>query len=317
VRLVPRGADPAAHAVGLDPQPATVNYLLGPDRARWNTGAATFARIAQQGVYPGVDFVYYGNGGELEYDIVVAPGADAGAVRLGVEGAASVRLDDGHLVIDTAAGPLTQRRPVAYQQIAGARVAVAADYELRGDEEVGLRLGAYDPSIALVIDPVLSYSTYLGGTGFDSVQHVAVDSLGAAYVTGFSLNSTFPATVGDTTFGGTRDAFAAKFSAAGALLWSTYLGGSGADTGFAIAVDSAGAAHIAGNTTSSDFPATAGAFDTTYNSGVNFTTDAFAAKLTADGTALTWATYLGGNQGEQVNTAAIAPGRRRLGDRRS
>lgn len=310
VRLASRGADPSAQAVGLDPQPGRVNYLLGPDRDRWNTGAATFAKVAQRGVYPGIDVVYYGNAGQLEYDIVVAPGADAGAVRLGVDGASGITLqDNGDLVIDTAAGPLTQRRPVAYQDVAGARVPVAAEYVLRAGDEVGLRLGAYDRSVPLVIDPVLSYSTYIGGTGFDSVQHVAVDSSGAAYVTGFSLSTTtFPATVGDTVFGGARDAFVAKFSAAGALQWSTYLGGSGAETGFAIAVDAAGAAHIGGNTTSADFPATAGVFDTTYNSGGNLTTDAFAAKLAPDGTALTWATYLGGNQLEQVNTAAIALG---------
>jgi hypothetical protein len=309
VRLVPRGADPSAHAVGVDPQPGRVNYLLGADRDRWHTGAATFAKVAQQGVYPGIDIVYYGHGGQLEYDVVVAPGADAGAVRLGVDGATGLGLqDNGDLVIDTAAGALTQRRPVAYQDSGGVRVPVAAEYVLRGADEVGLRLGAYDRSVPLVIDPVLSYSTYLGGTGFDSVQHVAVDSAGAAYVTGFSLNSTFPATVGDTTFGGTRDAFVAKFSPAGVFQWSTYLGGAGSETGFAIAVDAAGAAHIGGNTTSSDFPATAGAFDTSYNSAVNFTTDAFVAKLATDGTSLTWATYLGGNQGEQVNTAAIALG---------
>ena len=310
MRLAPAGADPSAQAVGLDPQPGRVNYLLGADRDRWNTGAATFAKVAQRGVYPGIDVVYYGNAGELEYDIVVAPGADAGAVRLGVDGATGLTLqDNGDLVIGTAAGALTQRRPVAYQDVAGARVPVAAEYVLRAGDEVGLRLGAYDASLPLVIDPVLSYSTYIGGTGFDSVQHVAVDSLGAAYVTGFSLSTTtFPATVGDTTFGGTRDAFVAKFSAAGALQWSTYLGGVGSETGFAIAVDSAGAAHIGGNTTSSDFPATAGAFDTTWDSGVNFAPDAFAVKLAADGTSLTWGTYLGGNQADQVNTAAIALG---------
>jgi hypothetical protein len=308
VRLVPFGGDPAAHAVGLDPQPGRINYLVGPDPDRWHTGAATFAKVAQRGVYPGIDLVYYGNGGQLEYDVVVAPGADPGAVRLGVEGARGLRLEgNGDLVIDTAAGPLTQRRPVAYQDIAGARVPVAAAYVLVAGDEVGVRLGTYDPSVVLVIDPVLSYSTYLGGTGFDSVQHVAVDSAGAVYVTGFSLSTTtFPATVGDTTFGGSRDAFVAKFSSAGALQWSTYLGGSGSETGFAIAVDAAGAAHIGGNTTSSDFPATVN--DTTYNSSVNFTTDAFAAKLAPDGTSLTWATYLGGNQLEQVNTAAIALG---------
>lgn len=310
VRLAPRGADPSAQAVGVDPQPGQVNYLFGPDRDRWNTGAATFAKVAQRGVYPGIDVVYYGNAGQLEYDIVVAPGADAGAVRLGVDGASGVTLqDNGDLVIDTAAGALTQRRPVAYQDVAGARVPVGAEYVLRAGDEVGLRLGAYDASLPLVIDPVLSYSTYIGGTGFDSVQHVAVDGLGAAYVTGFSLSTTtFPATVGDTVFGGTRDAFVAKFSAAGVLQWSTYLGGSGSETGFAIAVDAAGAAHIGGNTTSADFPATAGVFDNTYNSAGNLTNDAFAAKLAPDGTSITWATYLGGNQGEQVNTAAIALG---------
>jgi len=313
VRLQPLGADPSAVAVGLDPLASRVNYLVGQDPDRWHTGVPTFARVVQQGVYPGIDFVYYGNGGELEYDAVVAPGADASAIRLGIEGGTGLRVaNNGDLVVDTAAGPLTQRRPVAYQDIDGHRLSVAADYLVRGPAEVGLRLGAYDPGHALVIDPTLVYSTYLGGGGFDSAQHVAVDDDGAAYVAGLTLTnaSVFPTTPGafDTTTGSNRDAFVTKFDAAGVLQWSTFLGGTGTGTesGFAIAVGASGEAYVTGNTTSADFPVTAGAYDESYNSATNLTTDVYVTKLAADGASLLWSTFLGGNQGEQANTPGIA-----------
>ncbi|HEX2191574.1 MAG TPA: SBBP repeat-containing protein, partial [Acidimicrobiales bacterium] len=265
VRLVPLGADPGAEAVGLEPLEGKVNYIRGRDPAAWHTDVPTYGKVAQRGVYPGVDLVYYGTGGELEYDVVVAPGADASAVRLGVEGGDSLEVDErGNLVVDTAAGPLLQRRPVAYQQIVDERRPVTAEYVIAGPAEVAVRLGPYDRSVPLVIDPVLAYSTYLGGRSDDLGTAVAVDANGAAFVTGITASADFPTTPGafDTTHNGGNDAFVAKLDPAGtSLVYSTYLGGTGHDSGRDIALDASGGAHVTGDTGSADFPTTAGAFD--------------------------------------------------------
>lgn len=304
VRMAAVGSDPHAETVGVEALEGRVNHLRGPRPEGWHTYVPTYAKVAQRGVWPGIDLVYYGSGQDLEYDVVVAPGADPATVRFEVQGATAIRVDErGDLVVDTDAGPLVQRRPVAYQPHAAGRQVVNADYVLHGDQ-VGLRLGAYDPARPLVVDPVLAYSTYLGGGGFDLGAAIAVDGTGAAYVTGRTSAPDFPTTVGafDPSANSDNDVFVAKLDPAGsALAYATYLGGDGFDDGLDIVVDGTGAAYVSGRTASSDFPTTAGALDTTANGGE----DGFVAKLDPSGSALAYATYLGGTGSEALTGIAV------------
>ncbi len=308
IRLRYEGGNPNAQAGGEDPLPGVANYLAGSDPSHWQTGIPTYARVSYRDVYPGVDLVYYGTAGRLEYDWRLAAGADPGRITLAVDGARDVRLDaDGNLALGTVLGDIVQQTPRAYQDIDGARQAVTVRYTLVGPHSVGFALGAYDTSKPLVIDPVLNYSTYLGGSGNDAGYGVAVDPAGNAYVTGNTTSTNFPvvgAAQGTNHGGvfGSLDAFVSKLNAAGtALVYSTYLGGSGDDYGNGIAVDQSGNAYVTGQTTSTDFPTTANAYQTA-NHGNN---DAFVSKLNAAGNALAYSTYLGGAYDDFGNGIAV------------
>jgi hypothetical protein len=295
------GGSTTANVVGMDPQAGTSNDFIGNDPSQWRTGVPNYGRVEYQGVYPGVDLVYYGNQQQLEYDFVVAPGADPKAITLAFAGAESMSLDGaGDLVLQTAGGDLVEQAPVLYQDINGTRQTVVGSYQLEGDNRVDISVGAYDTSQPLVIDPILVYSTYLGGTGDDSGTAIAVDGAGNAYVTGWTTSTNFPtANPLQPSNDGGEDAFVAKLSPSGALNYSTYFGGSGDDQGYGIAVDSAGDAYVTGETDSTNFPTTAGAFQTTYGGG-NY--DAFITKLNPAGNALVYSTYLGGT-GTDVGSA--------------
>jgi hypothetical protein len=298
LRLQLVGANPVPQVAGEDPLPGTVNYFIGNDRAQWRTNIPTFGKVAYQDVYPGIDLVYYGNQQQLEYDFVVQPGANPGVIQLSVQGAQNLTLDaQGNLVLQTADGDVVEQAPVVYQEGVGGRQAVAGRYVLLGQDGVGFQVGGYDASRPLVIDPVLSYATYLGGSYEDQGFGIAVDASGNAYVTGYTVSSDFPTTPGalQTTLGGVAgwyDAFVAKLNATGtALLYATYLGGSNENFGLGIALDSSGNAYVTGQTQASNFPTTPGALQTTFG-GIE---DAFVAKLNATGTALVYSTYLGGS----------------------
>jgi Beta-propeller repeat len=337
------GANPRTKAVGLEELPGKTNYLVGSDPAKWQRDIATYRQVKLEGVYPGIDAVYYGRDGEMEYDFVVAPGADPKAIRLVIEtgdwtqetqtsksedrlaGATTasgnsrrpadssveyrvpagegVRIAaNGDLVAVTAAGEIRLRKPVVYQASppsdvdgglksthdgSGAAVRRPAssvkrkyldahyllrpsrdpDSEIKNGYEVSFQIASFDPAKPLIIDPVLSYSTYLGGSGFDYAYGVAADASGNAYVTGQTNSLDFPTgnpsqePMGGGTCGTSLDvypcfdAFVTKLSATGSsVVYSTYLGGSGDDRGMAIAVDSSGNAYVTGYTDSADFP---------------------------------------------------------------
>ena len=255
-------------AEGVDRLPGIANYFLGNDPSKWRTSIPTYACVQYAGVYPGISLVYYGNQRQLEYDFQVSPGADPSHIRLRFSGADRLSLDErGDLVVQAQGQILLQHKPVVYQDVAGERHAVAGAFLLEGNQ-VGFALGGYDRSQALIIDPVLSYSTYLGGSGGNGdAIGMAVDASGSAYVAGRTSSPDFPTTTGafQTTYGGNGNAFVAKLSPDGsALVYSTYLGGSGVngDSGNWIAVDAAGNAYVTGFTTSSDFP-TVNAFQPT------------------------------------------------------
>ena len=300
VRMKLDGANAAPQVEGLEELPSKANYFIGNDPAKWRTNVPTYARVQYHAVYPGVDLVYYGNQHQLEHDFIVAAGADPGAIALRLKGAEKLSLDvQGDLVLMTKNGEVRFTKPVIYQEMNGARQEIAGRYTLKGRDRVGFAVAAYDVTKPLVIDPGLVYSTFLGGAGADQGFAIAVDSSGAAYVTGRTGGGTFPTPLGafDTSHnGGGDDAFVTKLNAAGsALVYSTYLGGSGLDQGHGIAVDFAGDAYVIGVTASSSlttgFPTTVGAFDTTYNGGAS---DAFVSKLDPTGSTLVYSTFLGG-----------------------
>jgi hypothetical protein len=292
LRLSFPGANPAPRVTGRDELAGKAHYLIGRDPAQWRTGIPTYGRVHYAGLYPGIDLVYYGNGDRLEYDFVVAPGADPGRIRLAFAGADRVAIDAaGDLVLATAAGEVRQHRPFLYQEFDGVRREVAGGYRLAGSREVAFEVAAYDRRRALVIDPVLAYSTYLGGSSGDAVAGIAVDAQGFAYVAGTTTSGDFPTTPGSfqPVSPGNYNAYVAKLDPTGsALVWSTYLGGSGYDGAAGIAVDAAGHAHLTGFAYSPDFPLTPGALDPTPGIG-------FVAKLAPSGAALVYSTYLGGD----------------------
>jgi len=257
------GANPQPQVVGLDRLAGTSNYFIGSDPSQWHSNIANYGQVEYQNLYPGVDLVFYGNQRQLEYDYVVAPGTDPGVIKLAIDGAESMTIDGhGNLVLHTSGGDVVEDAPVVYQESGGVRQPVSGQFVLEGDGQVGFALGVYDHTQPLVIDPVLSYSTYLGGTGNDIGQGIAVDTAGNAYVTGYTSSTNFPTTTGafQTTYGGNADAFVTKLNPRGtALVYSTYLGGTEGDIGQGIALDTAGNAYLTGGTGSSNFPTTTGA----------------------------------------------------------
>ncbi len=187
------GANSQAAVTGLDQLPGTSNYFIGNDPSQWHTGIANYGQVAYQDVYPGVNLIYYGNQQQLEYDFTVAPGADPGIIRLGFQGGDSISLDDqGNLVLSTALGDVLEHAPVVYQEVDSSRQAIAGQFVLLGQDEVGFQVGAYDTNLPLTIDPVLSYSTYLGGNKNDGGNGIAVDGSGNAYITGYTESNQLP-----------------------------------------------------------------------------------------------------------------------------
>jgi Beta-propeller repeat len=287
------GANPGSRLVAETPLAGKFNYLIG-DRSSWRTHVASYKRVQYKNLWPGIDAAFYGNQGQFEYDLGVAPGADPGRIALALSGAERVRVaESGALSIQLRGGSVRQLAPHAYQILDGVKVAVDSRYFLQG-HRVGIRLGHYDHRLPLTIDPKLDYSTYLGGSGQDVGTGIAVDSSGAAYVTGYTTSTNFPRTSGAHENGndGSYDAFVTKLNPSGTgLIFSTYVGGSADDRGFGIAVDTAGAAYVTGDTTSTNFPTTTAAYQPAHRGA----SDAFVAKLKPDGAGLEYATYLGGS----------------------
>jgi hypothetical protein len=294
--------NPAARVSRSDELPGKSHYIIGHDSRSWRTRVPRYAKVEYQNVYPGVNLVYYGNQRQLEYDFIVAPGANPDVIALGFEGAQSLHVGSaGDLVLGTAGGEVRLKTPVIYQEINGGRQEISGHYVMKGRERVGFQVGAYDAARPLVVDPVLVYSTYLGGSESDFATGIAVDRDGSAYVTGHTLSIDFPTSSSiqpgcpTAGFGGCDDAFVTKLSPDGAsIVYSTYFGGTADEGSNAIAVDGAGNAYVTGATRSADFP-TVNPVQPAFGSGPDYYQDAFVAKFSADGSALMYSTYLGGN----------------------
>jgi uncharacterized protein (TIGR03437 family) len=297
VKMTLRGKRIGALPSGEDELPGKVNYLIGNDPAQWHTGVPTFSKVRYRNVYRGIDLVYYGNRRRLEYDFVVAPGADPRSIRMGFDGVYQLAVTrDGDLVAAAEGGTVKFRKPVIYQEAEGGRKLVAGGLAVTGERTVGFVLESYDRQKPLVIDPVLVFSTFLGGSVMDVANAIATDASGNVYVAGSTYSPDFPITSGafqgaTTGTASAGSAFVSKLNPQGtALIYSTYVGGTGGDAANGLAVDSAGEAYIAGATRSKDFPVTAGAFQSAFPGG----STSFVAKLNPSGSGLVYATYLGG-----------------------
>ena len=312
LRMALVGGNVAAPAAGLESLAGKVNYLLGNDPTKWHRDIPTYGKVEYKGVYPGINLVYYGNQQQLEYDFVVAPGIDPSVIKLQFNGPEQLRLDQaGDLVMTFSSGELRFRRPVAYQGGAQLKQPVTAAYKVSNDNRVSFQFGDYDRSQALIIDPILSYSTFIGGSSGEGANGIAVDNAGNAYIVGATLSTDFPITAGAFNPIFTR-IFVTKLNRTGsALVYSTYFGAVTQfplDEAVGITVDGAGQAYITGNTPSPDFPVTANAFDTTCGTdgtcnGGN--ADAFLSVLNAAGSDLVYSTYLGGSKRDEGGAVTL------------
>lgn len=297
------GANPSPQITGQNEIAAKSNYFRGSDPQKWLENVSNYSRVRYKEVYPGIDHVFYGNESELEYDFIVAPGAETDKITVSFEGADDLKIaNNGDLILNVGGEEIRQKKPFVYQEINGERREIAANYSIRNpgseiqNRNVGFEIGEYNRSKPLTIDPVLIYSTYLGGTGADLGNDIAVDGEGNAYVTGLTWSSNFPVknalkSVPDTHRG---DVFVTKINASGSeIVYSTYIGGTVGDIGHGIDVDNQGNAYVTGVTGASidfnDFPVV-NAYDSTFGG----TDDVFLLKLNAAGNQLLYSTYLGG-----------------------
>ncbi|HEX5397760.1 MAG TPA: SBBP repeat-containing protein, partial [Verrucomicrobiae bacterium] len=303
VRMQFAGAGGDAKISGVEALSGKINYLVGKDPARWHTDVPAYARVNVGSLYPGVSLDYYGNQRQLEYDLTVAPGADSGVIAMHFDGADELAVNPaGELVLSLGNNEILQRKPVIYQTINGLRTAVEGGYKILDARTVAFHVGSYNTNLPLVIDPILSYSTYFGETAADIAWKVAVDTNGFVYVAGQTLSAKL-ATTGtfQTNYAGgsfTGDAFVAKFSNSGSnLVYCTYLGGSQDDFASALAVDPAGNAFLTGFTDSPNFPTTNAIYPNILGHAFPqnfFNGNAFVTELDATGSRLVYSTYLGG-----------------------
>ena len=300
------GANQMPTMQGVGTSPGKTHYFIGNDPKKWRPNVPNYKKVLVKEVYPGIDLVYYGNQRKLEYDFVVEPGANPNLIRLSFTGADHMAIKDGDLMLQMPSGTVIQKAPVVYQNIEGQHVEITGRYILTAKNEVRFELGDYNPMLSLVIDPILEYSTFLGGDGSNPATDIGVDANGNVYIAGRTNDSAvvFPTTGGafDETYnGGNTDAYVSKFSADGStLLYSTFIGGSNVDTAWGLTVDPQGHAYVTGEARGG-FPSTIGAYDESYNSFG----DAYVAKLSPDGSSLLYSTFVGGNKQDFGNDIEI------------
>lgn len=292
---------------GLSKQPGCCHYFKGSDHTKWQTGVSVYEMLFYPAVWEGVDLELSSTEDGLKMNWLLDDPGKTASIGLRWAGADSLEVNEaGDLLVHHALGTLIDPVPFAYQEIAGKKVPVGCAYRLDDEHRVGFELhGDYDAALPLVIDPILKYATYLGGSSNEGGSGIAVDPEGCAYVAGTTLSDNFPVTPGafQTTLNGSNDVFITKLSADGqSLIYSTFLGGNNTNAGQGIAVDTAGYAYVVGYTSSADFPVTPSAFQSTYGGGDY---DVFIAKLAPNGQSLVYSTFLGGDQAEKGNGIAV------------
>ena len=321
LQMNPGRAAARPRAAGIEPLSGTINYFFGNDRSKWRTNMAAYSAVKFERVYPDIDLVYRGGSDQLEYDFIVSPGGDPGVISLDFSGADRIELDGGGNLLFSLHGKTVQHcKPHVYQLAGRARREIPGRYVMAGAHRIRFEIGAYDRRLPLIIDPVVSYATFLGGTGNDGAFSIALDRAGNIYLAGITRSLDFPRTTGSIpgrTFPDATDAtdaFVAKLNPQGtALLYATSLGGSEGDTVMSVAADAEGNAYVTGGTTSKDFPVTPGAFQTRFggtggHSLPPFSSpagDGFVAKLDPTGSALVYSSYLGGTGIDQGYGIAV------------
>lgn len=307
------GANLRATIAGQEKQKSYSNYFIGNDPRQWHSGVAHYSRVHYEAVWPGIDLVYYGNQRQLEYDFIVQPGANPGLIRMSWHGADNLYVDnDGNLIAETRLGPVRQHKPVVYQTIAGKRQSVAGRYALAGNQ-VSFTLGDYDKKQPLVIDPVLVYSTYLGGGSLEhfNLSDIAVTPNGSAYVAGYTDDTSYPISTGayQPSRIASHNTVVSRLNYNGrSLVYSTYIGGNQPGEASSIAVDASGNAYIAGSTKATDFPLTPTPGLPYQSNNLNSKGTGFITKLAADGKSIIYSTYLGGSgsiSGDHITALAI------------
>ena len=301
VRAALLDSEPGVRIEGIDRLAGEANFLIG-EQSEWRLGVPVYAGVVYRGLYPGIDMVYRGEGRDMKSEFVVAPEADPAHIRIRYRGG-EVRVDrNGELVVAVHGHELRERAPDIYQEVEGRRVPVEGSFVVDSGGAVGFIVNRYDRSLPLIIDPVLSYSTLLGGSNADAAMGLAVDSTGAAYIAGFTASRDFPtANPEQNSEAGSNDVFVAKLNSAGnGVVYATYIGGSGDDRANALAVDSSGSVYVTGSTTSTNFPLRNAA--QAKSAGGK---DAFVLKLNSQGNALVYGTYLGGSSTDAANGLAL------------
>ncbi len=306
------GARSPKKIVALDEQPGTTNYLIGSDPAKWRKGISRFGRVKYESIYPGIDLVFHGRQREVEFDFVVAPGTHPEKIRIGFRGDVRLEHETGGLILHDMAGSIHLRQPTVYQEENGSRKTVDGQFVALSGNQVGFQVGAYNADKPLVIDPVLSYSSFLGGSDYDAATAVAVDSQGNVYVTGLTFSVDFPTLnplqaklAGAEPATGKADAFVTKIDPTGTkLIYSTYISGGGKlNTGLGIAVDGNGNAYMTGETNSPDFPLVH-PIQSKFGGGPS-PSDAFVLKLGPTGSTLVYSTYLGGSGDDEARAISV------------
>ncbi len=296
------GAINGSLVVGEDQQQGKVNYFLGHDAALWYTNIPTYAKVRYRDIYPGIDLLYHGTSHHLEYDLEIQPGADPRAIEFEIRGSDQLKVDTlGNLVVTIGGRDVRLQCPVVFQQVHGRRIPVDGAYVLKDSTHVSFHVAQYDATMPLVIDPVLIDASYLGGTGADQANGIAVDSVGNVYVAGTTTSVNFPGANLGSLAQNTNHVFVAKLNATGtSLVYADYIGGNNVDVAAALVLDSANEVYVTGNTQSTDFPVI-NAFQST-QPGPN---PGFVTRVSADGSRLLYSTYLGGNTLDQPAGIAI------------
>lgn len=315
IKMSFEGANPGQF-VGDGLLPGKANYITGNDSSKWVTNVPTYGAVRYKDLYPGIDLIFKGVEGFVKHELVLNPGADPSKIVMIYDGQTNLSLcENGSVQIKTETGILSDSAPVCYQEINGSRVVVEGQYRILDSRRIGFKIGNYDPNHSLVIDPVLTYSSYFGGSGIDIGRGIAVDNKGYVYITGETSSDDFPVTASayDHILLGNPNVFVLKMNPAksgpDSLIYSTYIGGNGDDTGLGLALsfinasraDSVCNAYITGKTGSSNFPITSNAFQQKNKGG----RDAFVTELNADGSGLIYSTYLSGSEDDQANGIAI------------